>query len=141
MQVDGDRKWETNTVKHEEDPVVASFDVYLTQPPPDQQPCLLQFPLNLEPRSTSLNNINSAKLRPRQLDLQFTVGFNRDSQFYNHHHANPAMESFSDPLLQSSPLPIQTNYVVGVRSGTALYLIPVDKALQLRHSFKYLGGN
>jgi DNA-directed RNA polymerase-3 subunit RPC5 len=154
---------DSNRVQYEEeeDEVLQEFDVYLAGGLADQLH-LLQHPVrlrrygrNLEPKEVyykekynrlqfelPINTSSQAYDADRGRELARAMGLKRDpiqsrsfSMMLDETQSDPIMERV---MISSLPMPMMTNYMVGVLRQDGLHLTPIKAAHQLRPSFQHL---
>ena len=130
----------------DDDPVVRKIDVFVTNKV-SRMLCMMQFPLRPAWRALESSQISQVRLKPLkagprfEMDVALPRGPSYDAD---------ATYPITQQTLRSAPVPLQTNYAVGIlregrrsANGSALandqlHLTPVHLALQMRPSFAYI---
>ncbi|KAL9644753.1 hypothetical protein ABK040_012407 [Willaertia magna] len=122
-----------NNNPEEEDEVVKRFEVYLSHKLSDKL-YVLQYPLRPKENNYNLNQLKEVRFKPNHKKMEMDFELNTRGEHYNPDNS----QEHSTFSLTSNPVPVKSNYAVGILRGNQLHLTPLWNILQLRPSFQHI---
>ena len=109
-----------------DDPVIREMEVFLS-PTLSHHLYLLQFPL----QHNSVDNAKNARVKPKhglvELDQALPTNIGSEGGFYLPHHT-----------LASQTVPVTTHTALAKYQGDKVYLVPLQRIVQMRPSFRHV---
>jgi DNA-directed RNA polymerase III subunit RPC5 len=119
--------------EEEEDYVVQRFDVSLSHNLTENLYCF-QYPLRPPSKGYDFNTLRELRYKKDHQIMEMDFELNTKNEHYD------TESSFDQRIftLQSSQIPLKTNYCVGVLRGDQFHITPLKNILQLRPKLEYL---
>ena len=119
--------------EEEEDYVVQRFDVSLSHNLTENLFCF-QYPLRSPEKGYDFNTLKEFRYKKEHKKIEIDFELNLKSEHYDT-ESNFDQKIFT---LQSSEIPLKTNYCIGVLRGDQFHITPLKNILQLRPKLEYL---